>query len=213
MAKKKYIQLPKGYLSYSQITMWRSSPARYKELYFNGRQEFALNNNSMEYGKKFAEALEFERDTNELLTDATILLLPKYDIRDQEMNAEIKTKHGWLRVTGRPDTFNSKTCEFREYKTGKVKWTLSKAQKHLQMRFYAMIIYLNFGKALGDAYLDWIETEKLPDGTIQPTGKTQSFKVDIGLPAILQTINETIKVALEIELAYASHVRPPEDEF
>lgn len=213
MSQKKYIQLPKGYLSHSQIVMWKSSKERYKKLYFNGQEEYRLNNKFLDYGKKFATALEFERDTNELLTDAAILLLPKYDVRDQEIVAEIKTKHGWLKVVGRPDTFNSKTFEFREYKTGMSPWTHSKAQRHHQMRFYAMIIYLKHKKALADAYLDWIETEKLPDGTIQPTGKTKSFKVEIGLSTILQTINETIQTALEIELAYASHVPPPEEEF
>lgn len=213
MSKKRYIQLPKGYLSHSQIMMWKSSPERYKKLYFEGRQEYALHNESMEYGKKFAEALEFEKETDDLLTDASILLLPKYDVRDKEMIAEIKTPYGWLKVVGRPDTFNSVSYEFREYKTGKTPWTQAKAQKHHQMRFYAMIIYLNKKKALRDAYLDWIETEKLPDGTIKPTGKTKSFRVEIGLPAILQTLKETIDVARDIELAYASHVQPPEDEF
>lgn len=213
MAKKKYIQLPKGYLSHSQIMMWKSSPERYKKLYFDGNQGYALRNDSMDFGKKFAEALEYEKETNDLLTDASILLLPKYDVRDQEIVVEFKTKHGWLKLVGRPDTFNSVSYEFREYKTGITPWTQAKAQKHHQMRFYGTIIYLKHKKALPDAYLDWIETERLPDGTIRPTGKTRSFRVEIGLPAILKTIEETVKVALEIELAFASHIPPPEDVF
>lgn len=213
MRKKKYIQLPRGYLSQSQYNLWKGDKKRYIEVYFNDRKEYSFGNDSMDFGKKFAESLEFERDTDEVLTDATILLLPKYDVRDKEIFAELKTNYGWLRLLAKPDTFNSQSFEFREYKTGFNPWTQAKADKHFQLRFYAVVIYLKYKKILPDAYLDWIETERLEDGTIRPTGKTKSFRVQIGLPIILQTIKEIVDVARDIELGYASHIRPPEEEF
>lgn len=212
MAKKKYIQLPKGYLSYSQIQLWKSSRDRYIQLYFNGRDELRLNNSGLAYGKIVADALEQGTETNDLLTDTAMSLIIKYDIRDQEISTEIKTKHGYIGVIGRPDTMDSVTKAFREYKTGRVKWTEGKAQKHPQMIFYAMLIYLKHGVILEEAYLDWIETIE-EDGQVKPTGRVMTFHVTFTFQQIMECIAMTSRVAKEIEIAWASHIPPPEDIF
>lgn len=211
--RKKIIQLPKDYISYSQIQLWKHDKKRYIELYFNNRNELRLSNSGMEYGKIIADALENEKETGDLLSDSAILLLPKYDIRDKEIKVEMKTKNGSFYIIGRPDTLNSITKEFREYKTGKVKWTQNKAQKHPQMIFYAMLIYLKYKILLSEAYLDWIETEDGPNKEIKPTGHVESFKVNFTLKDILNCMAETNKIAKEIELAWVAHVPPPEEVF
>lgn len=53
MAKKKYIQLPKGYLSYSQWAMYKSSKDRYALKYFENRHDLNFDSNSLRYGKIF----------------------------------------------------------------------------------------------------------------------------------------------------------------
>ena len=212
MAKKKYIQLPRGYISYTQVALWKSNPTRYKEIYFNDRKNNVMND-FIAYGKDYADALEQESETGDLLTDASILILKKYDVRDKEIVAEIKTKDGWIRLLGKPDTLNSKTFEFREYKTGKNPWTQSKCDKHFQLPFYGVLVYLKYGVFLKDCYLDWIQTEKVAvdsvfldvDHKVQPTGMIRSFRVELGTRKILETVAEIIKVAKEIELAYAAH--------
>lgn len=206
--RKKIIQLPKGYISYSQRELWLNDRARYIEIYFEGRDELRTSNAGQEYGKVVATALEYGTETGDLLTDSAMLLLPKYDMRDQEIVTYLKTKDGEIKLLGRPDTLNSITKEFREYKTGKLPWTQKKAQQHPQMRFYAMLIYLAFGKALREAHLDWIETEQTPTG-IAPTGRVQSFKVTFTLSDILKEMALTTKVAKEIEVMYACHVQDP----
>lgn len=212
MAKKRYIQLPKGYLSYSQIQLWKADKKRYIELYFNGRNELRLNNSGLAYGKIVADALERDVETDDLLTDTAISLIVKYDTRDKEISTEIKTKHGYIPVIGRPDTLDSVTKAFREYKTGRVKWTENKAQKHPQMIFYAMLIYLHYGVILKEAYLDWIETEEV-DGVVKPTGRLETFRVTFTFEQIMECIAMTSRVAKEIEIAWASHIPPPEEEF
>lgn len=212
MAKRKTIQLPKGYLSYSQIQLWKANKERYRKLYYENKSEYRIRNKEMDYGKIVADALENEEKTDDVLTDAAMLLLPKYDIRDKEIWTSIKTKDGWIDLIGKPDTLNSITKAFREYKTGKGKWTQNKAQKHPQMVFYAMIIYLKYKIANSDAYLDWIETEDTING-IKPTGKVESFHVTFTMNDILKCMAETIKVAKEIEIDYASYVPEPEEEF
>jgi len=175
------------------------------EIYFDNRDELRTSNRGMEYGKVVADALEHGIQTNDLLTDSAILLLPKYDIADQEIRTLLSTKDGDITVLAKPDTRDSKTHDFREYKTGKTSWTKEKAQKHPQMIFYAMAIYLEFKKVLSEAYLDWIETEQTENG-IQPTGRVESFRVTFTLADILKEMKETTRICKEIELAFATHV-------
>ena len=216
--KKKYINLPKGYLSYSQKELWKHDPKRYIELYMNDNKAMRLNNSGMEYGKTVALALENEESTGDLLTDAAMLLVPKYDVRDKEIQVETKTRDGWLKIIGRPDYLDSKTKAFYEIKTGKGVWTQNKAQKHPQMLFYSMLIYLAYGVILNEAKLIWIETEDviephspsdwLPEDrkVIKPTGLVKSFDVTFTLKDILNCLAETIKTARAIELEWVAHV-------
>lgn len=205
---KRFLGLPRGYISYSQIVLWQNDPQRYKEIYFDNREELRTSNAGMEFGKKVAMAMEHAEETGDLLTDAAMLLLPKYDIRDQEIVVDMKTKNGWIKILGRPDMLDSKTKNFREIKTGKTAWTQKKVQSHLQLKFYAMLIYLQHKKVLHDAWLDWVETEQTADG-IQPTGRVESFRVTFTLNDILETMALTSRVAKEIELSFISHVPNP----
>ena len=206
--KKKIIQLPKGYISYSQCELWKADPARYRQIYFDNRDELRITNKGMEYGKTVASALERGESVEDVVTDTAMSLLPKYDVADKEIRADMKTKDGWLTLLGRPDTMDSLSKDFREYKTGRIEWTAAKAQKHPQMAFYAMLIYVAYGVALKDAYLDWIETYE-EQGVVKPTGRIESFHVTFALTDILQCMADTAKVAKEIESAYAVHVRDP----
>ncbi len=206
--KKKFLQLPRGYLSYSQIQLWKSDRERYIGIYMDNRQELRMSNAGQEYGRVVATALEKGVQTDDLLTDASMLLLPKYDIADKEIEVETRTKYGWLKIVGRPDTLNSKTKDFREVKTGKHEWNRSKAQRHPQMIFYALIIYLKWGVALDHAYLDWIETQQTSDG-LKPTGRVESYTVFFTLKEILRELKDTIDVARDIESSWVTHITNP----
>ena len=189
-------------MSYSQIALWMSDKERYKQICFNGREELRFSNSGMDFGRIVAEALETESKTGDLLTDTAIELLTKYDIRDQEIITVLETKKDIIPLSGRPDTMDSISHNFREYKTGKVPWTQSKAEKHLQLKFYAMLIYLKYGVLLKETYLDWIETGQTSEG-IKPTGHIESFKVPLSLTDILETMSLTSRIAKEIELEWA----------
>lgn len=206
--RKKIIQLPKGYISYSQIQLWKNDRERYKALYFDNRDELRISNKGMEYGKEVASALERGESVDDVVTDTAMSLLPKYDVADKEIKAAMKTKDGEITLLGRPDTMDSITHDFREYKTGRVPWTASKAQNHPQMVFYAMLIYIAYGTKLNHAFLDWIETYE-EGGVVKPTGHIQSFEVRFALRDILDCMAETAKVAKEIEAEWIFHVPDP----
>jgi hypothetical protein len=69
-----------------------------------------------------------------------------------------------------------------------------------------MGIYVKYGVVTRETFLDWIETEKAEDGTIRPTGRVESFRVQFILNDILQMMATTQRVAKEIETAWACHV-------
>jgi hypothetical protein len=210
MAKKKVIQLPTDCLSYSQVTLWQSDRERYKEIFFNKNDSARFMNEGMAYGKIVADALETETDTGDLLTDMAISLLVKYDIRDKEMEGIMHTKDGDIRIVSHPDTMDSKTLALREYKTGKTKWTQKKADGWFQLKFYATLIYIIHKKIPPEVHLDWIETFKDSDGVIKPTGRVESFKVNITMSDIINTMALISRVAKEIEAEWVNYTPPPE---
>ncbi len=211
MATKKYIQTPRGYLSQSQVSLWLSSPDRYKALYFDDRTELRHSSLAMDYGKVIADALEKAEETGDLVSDAAMLLLPKYDIRDKEFRTDLKVEDEWVTILAKPDFMDSETKDIIEIKTGKTKWTQEKAEKHLQLLWYATAIYIEHG-VIPKVKLTWVETEHVEveiDGQmvkeVRPTGHIETFEVTYTLSDILNTMSLMGKTAKEIAIAWASH--------
>jgi len=208
MARKRTIQLPRGYLSYSQMTLWLSNQDKYAKLYFDNRDELRTTNAGQEYGKVVATLLERGEESGDLLTDTAMFLLPKYDLADKEITTCIDTKQGKFDLLIRPDSMDSVTKNFLEYKTGKLPWTQGKAQNHLQLKVYAAGIYNEYKVVPQDIKLIWIETHQ-ENGEIKPTGKIETFQVSYTLKDILETLALISRVAKEIEVSYAMHERNP----
>jgi hypothetical protein len=190
-----------------------ASPDRYKKLYFDSDQSYALSNSGLDYGSIFADALEHSKETGNILTDTALELLPKYDVRDKEISVDLKTKDGWVTLLGRPDMLDSETLAFREVKTGRVKWTQSKADKHMQLKFYAVMIYQQHKVVPPSIFLDWVETAKNEVGEVEPTGHIESFEVVIKLKDILEMCALISRVVKEIELAWVTYEPEPEEPF
>lgn len=219
MSNKRFISLPKGYLSYTQMQLWRTDPKRYAQLYFDGRADLSWSNRGQGYGKIVADMLEKGLETGDLLTDAAMLLFEKYDVADQRIDVDVKTPYGWLSLQAKPDSLDSATKAIIEYKTGKGHnpWDQRKAQNHLQMWFYAVVVWQKFGVMLPGAKLIWMETEDVPpyeviiEGkkeilTIAPTGRIETFDVHFSKAGLMDALARIIKAAHEIEVAWASHV-------
>lgn len=214
MSSKRHIQLPRGYLSYSQVQLWLSDQDKYAKLYFDNRNDLRTSNLGQEYGKVVADLLEQGKRSDDVLTDTALSLIPKYDIADKEIRTLVKTKDGVFYLLSKPDSMDSATKNFLEYKTGKTRWDESKAQNHLQLKMYATGIYHEFGVIPNDIRLVWIETytDISVDGTksVKPTGNIYNFKVAYTLKDILETTALLTRVAKEIEVAYVTHKINPE---
>lgn len=195
----------RGYLSWTQIDMWHRSPQRYIEKYIKGGGR-EITNSGMEYGKVTSTALETGDYGDDELLKAVGSILPRYDSPEHELKVEMDTNHGKVTLLGKLDSFDTKTKSFREYKTGRVKWTQEKANKHKQLHHYASLIWMLYGKMPPEIHLDWIETEEV-DGEVRFTGKILSFPVKLRLGDVIEYMAIATKAAHQIDAEYRKYLK------
>lgn len=195
---------PRGYLSWTQIDMWMRNKDRYIANYMLG-QGLDLNNSGLRFGKTASDALEGGETTDGAM-EALVALLPHYSKREHEIRATLKTSKGTVVLLGKLDTYDPKAPRFREYKTGRVKWTQARADRHKQLPHYGALIYLDTGKLPTETWLDWAETAE-DDDEVRLTGKIQSFHVALTMQSILEYLALASRVAQEIDAEYRKQLK------
>lgn len=189
------LKLPRGYLSWSQLNLWETSPKKYKERYFFGEESFVSK--EMRFGKKLANAIEAGK-TDDPMIEQAIAIIPKYD--KVEYKIECVLKYGKVEIPLLGFIDNYKNGSLREIKTGKVSWTQKRANGHGQLDFYALMEHIQTGK-IPKIHLDWLETENLGNGIVL-TGHIQSFEVKKTTLDMLKMTSRIVKAAQEISKAY-----------
>ena len=187
------MKLPRGYLSWSQMDLFQKNPEEYKRVYILG-EERNISNPYLDFGKLLADGLEKNIELDFELENLK-LLLPKYKIAEKK----IEVKMNGIKLLGYIDSFNPKTKAIYEYKTGKSRWTQDRADKHGQLDFYSVLIYVKY-KVIPKIELVWVETEQ--NRIIRPTGKIQTFKVKKDLKDVLKMMSKIQKVAKKISVMY-----------
>lgn len=197
MKKKKLIN-PRGYLSWTQVSMWLRDPELYKRRYFYGEEEH--KNERMDFGSKVSSALETGEESDDELVNMLITLLPKYSVPECEIQVPFQSPYGEVILLGKMDTYRPEPVAFREYKTGTTKWSQKMAEGHKQLDHYAAILWL-LSKKVPECHLDWAET-KVEDGVVTLAGPIKSFKVTKTTTDIVKYLAIVGKVAKEIDEAY-----------
>lgn len=172
ISKRKPLLLPKRYLSWSQLEIYRSNPERYKREYFEKGKR--LDTKYLRFGKSIAQQIENGTIKN-ILPDLAVYKHCEYElintVRDIPLLSFI-------------DTYSEKENIFREFKTGKNPWNQAKVQKHDQLLFYAVQLRAKTGKMPEFCHLDWIETSENSfekkglwnkSDELRLTGKVKSF--------------------------------------
>lgn len=147
MAIKKY-NLPKAYLSYSAIELWRKDKPRFRRKYYEGIEEpgtvYSL------FGSEVHEQIEKD---------------PKYSsIRLPKAEHRMEVDVCGVKVLGYIDTFDPDTFAFGEYKSGirkpdgSPRWTQADVNQHDQLPFYSLLIQEKYGVKINHTYLVWLET-------------------------------------------------------
>jgi len=188
----KYL-LPKSYLSYSQLEMFRKSPDRYIEQYIeNGKR---LDTKYTRFGKQIHEALEQTEENREKEIRVTIHDVP---------------------VLSFIDKYDPETGVFRDTKTGKTPWTQVKVQKHDQLVFYAMVIKHSTGIVPPECFIDWIGTKDVEyketlglhnaHPGVELTGDAVTFRRVVSELEINRMEKELIEVAEKISNIYKTWI-------
>jgi hypothetical protein len=197
--------LPKPHLSWSAMSCWTTSPARFRREYFECGNK--LDTKYMRLGSGIAKLIE-EGKHKTLLPDLIVYDTPEFEIRTEVLGVPILSYI---------DNYDSKNNVFREVKTGKIPWTQAKVIKHGQLVFYATALKHSCGIMPEYCDLDWVETkeESIDAGDfwreneriVQVTGKIKSFHREF-FPTEIERMEELIvKSANEISEAYQNFLR------
>ena len=158
----------RDYISWSAMSLLEKDEDAYVRRYLYGEEGF--RNDAMDFGKVVADALQDEKSVDPHIR-YIITFIPRFEVPEQEIVAKYKK----MKLLGRMDSSDLSLSSFREYKTGRTKWTQTKVDSHGQLVFYATIIFL-IKKRIPHAFLDWIPTEYDEDGFLKLTGDIKTFK-------------------------------------
>ena len=131
---------PRQYLSYSQMALFERSPEQYDQQYIYGVKSRETQN--MRYGKMLADGLEEEEATGDPLLDLMASQLPKFELMDKPIYADLKNGKEIIKLLAKPDTCKKDYTAFKEFKTSTRKWTQRMADESEQITFYTTVIWL-----------------------------------------------------------------------
>lgn len=174
-------KLPRGRLSYSQISLWLKNKKQYRERYYEGKE--SIETPETMFGKHIARLLE---DPVEIEKNPVLKIVPKFSVPEYKIEVEVEG----VKVLGYIDSFNPDTNSFFEYKTSHTNnWNDLSVARHMQLPFYSFLIKKKHKKVDKNCELIWIETRwkkqqmeyegHILEGTkreLELTGKIERFK-------------------------------------
>jgi len=198
------LNLPKGYLSHTQMDSWTKSKKEYRKRYYEGCPMYITP--ELEFGKKIAnqyEALHTDPQTD--VEHPIIRNLPRGDVAEYELRCSIRD----IPVLGFIDSYETDTNHIRELKTGKTPWTQARVDRHPQLKMYCACIKAIVGEYNPYVDLLWVQTENVEDMTeidgmkfgtrkIQLTGEYDRFTTIITANQLLEYEQLVERVAREI---------------
>lgn len=196
-AVKPKILLPRFYLSWSALDLWESSPERYMAHYFHG-EGTGIENSGTRFGTKMDKQMEVG-EAEDPIEDLLAKIVPRR-FGKKKLRAFLPIPGHIITLEGELDDYDPTTHDFEERKTGKTKWTQSDANKHGQLKFYALMLWL-LHKEIPKARLTWAETRDDGDEVVL-TGEVLYFDVTFDLVDILSMAARVSKAAKGISEAY-----------
>lgn len=150
MPRKKKIELPKKYISYSAWQLWKSSKTQFRDKYYEG--------------KKSPENIYsiFGREVHKKIEIGEIGLPPL--LHNSQREVAINTHIEGIPVLAYVDILNVDLPLLADVKTGKRNkdgespWTELSVYKHEQLPFYALAVEAEYGVKIREGYIFWLET-------------------------------------------------------
>lgn len=172
-------------LSWSAIASFRYNPEQwYSKYILKEKQE---DTSEMRFGKLIADSFQTKKPL------APVVLYPVVE-------QKLSVMFSGIPLVGYMDTYDPKTYDFREFKTGKKKWNQKRSDEHGQLKMYALMLFITHKVKPEDysIHLDWIPTQDNGDFSIsfvKPI-KIHSFRVKL-------TMRDILNFGLYIKETYA----------
>ena len=165
--------LPKPYLSKSQIASWTKSREEYKRTYFLGEKRAPTAE------MRFGSAAERE---------------------ETQTQTEIKADLNGLQLFGIMDAFSENLQIVRDDKTGKVAWDEKRLLESWDFKFYSVAVFQKYG-FIPNFEIFWEETAG-KGNQIVFTGHCETFSARATEAEIAEFSAEIIRIAGEISAAF-----------
>lgn len=185
---------PRPYLSFSSMVKFEKSPEDWANHYLYNVEQYT--NKNMEFGSEMAQGLENDTATGNPMLDLMMAKLPKFELMDKPLEADLKNGKEVIHLLAKPDTCKADYSAFKEYKTSVRKWTQKMADESGQVTFYATTIWLKTGKIPQDIELVDIQTAYDDDGKLYPTGDMWRFPTK-------RTMTDIIKMTKRMRATWA----------
>ena len=174
------------------MSLWEKDPNLYYNVYYEGCNIF--NNKYMALGNKLDKALEADMcEDDDPMIKFMLVFMPKYPERQKIVKAMLEG----IELLAKMDGWNEETFTIGEYKSGR-KWTQKMVDDSGQITFYALVIYLIYGK-IPNLILHWAKTCDDENGELQLTGDIRTFKTARTVPQLIAFTDRIFKSAKGID--------------
>jgi len=152
----------------------------------------------MEFGSRSADALEKKEPW------VAHLALPQYDIQEYRI---IENLDGfWVR--GTLDRYSTELHKILDDKCAKVAWTPKKAQQHVQLDFYSVLVEHRHGWVDDESHIHCIPIDKDENDIIRFTGEPAIMLPHITTQAMRDELKEKIiSTAKDITICWEAYKR------
>lgn len=186
-------------IRFSMFQAWWSNRQAAIERYFP-EEPVNITNVWMEFGSKVAAALE-ERPLPDWVAH---LAIPEYDKQEYRIIEDIE---GFL-VRGTLDRYSTELHKILDDKCAKTMWTPKKAQEHVQLDFYSVLVEHRHGWVDDESHIHCIPIDMDDNGIIRLTGEPPVLLPHITTQAMRDELKEKIiSTAKDINTCWAAYQR------
>lgn len=186
-------------LRFSMFEKWWTNKQEAMQRYFPTEPE-QFSNIWMEFGSKVASALE-EKPLPDWVAH---LAIPEYDIQEYRIIEDIE---GFL-VRGTLDRYSTKLHKILDDKCTKTIWSKNKAQSHIQLDFYSVLVEHRHGWVDNESHIHCIPIDKDENDIIRFTGEKPVLLPHITTQAMRNELKaKIISTAKDINICWEAFRR------
>lgn len=195
--------LPKKYISVSQINLWYSDRQKYIDRYFlDLPQEPSIY---MDFGRQFATSTETYINDGIIDNNLPHFYLDKIrPLKGLEAEKPISLSINDIQVVGFIDAWDMANNRIIDFKTSGKPWTIHTLQCSLQMKVYALAMFVN-GDKIPETQINWLGTKRTKDG-LSFTGESYELRHTFEMDDLLKAIVLIETTCKEISQVYSQFI-------